>query len=253
VKDLPSILELLSYVFYCQACALGVFFEFSDYKRFIEETHEYKSVPNPILPSMKWILQGFACLAISMVGNSYLPLDYTWNPDFVTLAFPMRIAYYYMSMQFKKFFYYNPFSFTTAAIISSGLGYNGKDKEGNDKWDKVVSVYIWELETANSPIEMLRFWNHQVHLWLKFYVMGRLCAPGKRPGAFENMMTFIVSAFWHGFYPFYYVLFFFAALLVEVSKDIFKARYLFRFIPSVLRPVVANLVSMVIMNYLGIL
>ena len=36
VKEFPSIIEIISYAFFCQACALGIFFEFSDYKRFIE-------------------------------------------------------------------------------------------------------------------------------------------------------------------------------------------------------------------------
>jgi len=67
------------------------------------------------------------------------------------------------------------------------------------------------------------------------------------------MATFIVSAFWHGFYPFYYVMFFFAAILSEVAKDVFKAKSLFGFIPSALKPFVANFLSFVCMNYLGIL
>jgi lysophospholipid acyltransferase len=33
---MPNLLEFASYVFFCNAAALGVFFEFSDYKRFIE-------------------------------------------------------------------------------------------------------------------------------------------------------------------------------------------------------------------------
>ncbi len=83
--------------------------------------------------------------------------------------------------------------------------------------------------------------------------MGRLTKPGKRPGMFENIMTFLVSAFWHGFYPFYYIMFFFAAILSEVAKDIFKARVLFGFIPAALRPVIANFFAMLCMNYFGIL
>ena len=55
---------------------------------------------------------------------------------------------------------------------------------------------------------MLRYWNYQVHLWLKFYVMQRLVKPGQRPGAFASILTFMISAFWHGFYPWYYLLFF---------------------------------------------
>ena len=44
---------MYSYTFYCQTAALGVFFEYTDYKRFIEKTHEYKDIPNPIMPSLK--------------------------------------------------------------------------------------------------------------------------------------------------------------------------------------------------------
>lgn len=70
---------------------------------------------------------------------------------------------------------------------------------------------------------------------------------------FENMITFLVSALWHGFYPFYYVMFFLAAILSEVSKDIFKARSLFSFLPGVLRHFLANFLSMLCLNYFGIL
>ena len=100
---------------------------------------------------------------------------------------------------------------------------------------------------------MLRYWNHQVHLWLKFYIMARISKPGKRPGVFENVATFMVSAFWHGFYPFYYVMFFFAGCLTECAKDVFKARSLFSFIPGVLRPFVAHFMTMFCLNYFGIL
>lgn len=100
---------------------------------------------------------------------------------------------------------------------------------------------------------MLRFWNHQVHLWLKFYIMARISTPGKRPGMFESMSTFIVSAFWHGFYPFYYVMFFFAAILVECAKDMFKARALFGSIPPFARTIIANFLSLFCLNYFGIL
>lgn len=41
VKNLPSILEMASYTYYISNSALGVFFEYSDYKKFIERTDEY--------------------------------------------------------------------------------------------------------------------------------------------------------------------------------------------------------------------
>ena len=77
-----------------------------------------------------------------------------------------------------------------------------------------------------------------IHLWLKHYVQNRVGEKGKRPGAKENIATFIVSAFWHGFYPFYYVMFFFCAIFNELAKEIFKSKFYFRWIPSPLSKII---------------
>ena len=67
-----------------------------------------------------------------------------------------------------------------------------------------------------------------MHLWLKYYIGGRIVAKGVRPTFGQNMIVFMVSAFWHGFYPFYCVTFVLAMISTEIVKDLFKAkRYLF--------------------------
>jgi hypothetical protein len=67
------------------------------------------------------------------------------------------------------------------------------------------------------------------------------------------MATFVVSAFWHGFYPSYYVMFVFAAILSEVNKDVFKSKVIFnQYIPSVARSFVGHVGNMLAMNYFGI-
>ena len=91
-----------------------------------------------------------------------------------------------------------------------------------------------------------------MHKWLKYYIQERLVTPGQRPSFAVSMSTFLVSAFWHGFYPCYYFTFFFAALLAEVNKDLFKAQIIFRHIPGFLQPILANQACFLTMNYLGI-
>jgi len=84
----------------------------------------------------------------------------------------------------QRFFYYSPFTATTGAIVASGFGYNGmkkaesKEAEEDHTWDKVVGVYWMECETVVSPIEIFRYWNYQVHVWMKQYVALRLAPPG---------------------------------------------------------------------------
>jgi len=68
------------------------------------------------------------------------------------------------------------------------------------------------------------------------------------------MLVFGVSALWHGLYPGYYIMFFLAAILMEVSKDVFRARVLFnRYIPSFARSFIAHTLTMMAMNYCGII
>jgi lysophospholipid acyltransferase len=132
----------------------------------------------------------------------------------------------------QRFLYYSTWSVADGSIIASGLGYAGQDKKtGEERFNQIYNINIFEIEFGLSPQIMMQHWNHQIHLWLKHYVYNRTLIPGKKPGLRNNMATFIISAIWHGFYPFYYVMFFFSAILGELSKDVYRSRILFRFIP----------------------
>ncbi len=103
-----------------------------------------------------------------------------------------------------------------------------------------------------SPQIMMVHWNHQIHIWLKHYIFNRTLVPGKKPGVTNNLAVFITSAFWHGFYPYYYVMFFCSAILTELTKDVYRCRIFFRFIPYPLNSILANFLSMFFMNFQGI-
>jgi hypothetical protein len=116
VKSMPNVIELLSYTFYTQNSALGVFFEFSDYKRFIERTDEYENVPSPIMQSLKTLGEAILFTGIFLVGSQYFNINMCYSDDYATWSFGYKVFYYHVAMGFKRFFYYGPFSFTTGAI-----------------------------------------------------------------------------------------------------------------------------------------
>ena len=183
-----------------------------------------------------------------------MPIETCWSEQYFEFSFAGRVLYYLLAAGGKRCFYYAPFSATTGAIIASGFGYNGvkKSEKGEEihRWDKVVGVYWYECETVASPVEFMRYWNHQIHVWLKYYVKDRLVEPGQKAGPYDAPITFMVCAAWHGFYPSYYVVFVSAALLFELSKDVYKARSLLNFIPEQLRYYLAWLAGRLLMNYL---
>ncbi len=58
VVKMPTVLEMASYVFFCGACICGPFFEFTDYKMYIERTGRYSHIPSSFKPALIRFLKG---------------------------------------------------------------------------------------------------------------------------------------------------------------------------------------------------
>ncbi len=117
--------------------------------------------------------------------------------------------------------YYGVWALTEGACILSGLGYRGIDpKTGAVQWDRLVNVKPLGVETAQNTRTYLESWNINTNHWLRNYIYLRVTPKGKKPGFQASMATFVTSAFWHGFYPGYYLTFILASFLQTVSKSI---------------------------------
>ena len=88
-----------------------------------------------------------------------------------------------------------------------------------------------------------------MHVWLKYYISERLAGNGNRPSTKHYLITFMTSAFWHGFYPFYYVAFTFALFASFAHKDVYGMWILFRGIPSAVRTGACIVVNSFCVNY----
>jgi len=92
---------------------------------------------------------------------------------------------------------------------------DGKEIEvKEDKWDRIVSVKPIQYELYSyTTKDRLENWNTSIQTWLKRYIFFRICPEAEtrakpKLAVFAANMTFMVSAFWHGFYPKYYFAFF---------------------------------------------
>ena len=116
--------------------------------------------------------------------------------------------------------YYGVWTLTEGACILSGLGYAGIDtKTGKILWNRLQNVDPIAQETAQNTRAYLDAWNKNTNNWLKNYMYLRVTPRGKKPGFRASMATFATSAFWHGFYPGYYLAFVLAAFLQTVAKN----------------------------------
>lgn len=133
-----------------------------------------------------------------------------------------------------RFKYYHAWLLADAICNNSGLGFNGYDKDGNDKWDLISNINVvsfevtllstWDYSSCND-LEILIYlqlatnfrdainnWNLGTNRWLRNVVYERV------PKKYGTMLTFGLSALWHGFYPGYYITFACGALIVTSAR-----------------------------------
>ena len=157
-----------------------------------------------------------------------------------------------------------------SAIIISGLGYNptlptstngqkGESTEIVHKFDRVENCVIREIEITANPRRRIQYWNRTVHLWLKYNLFLRLLnvenKTFKNNRGLASLITFMVSAFWHGFYPVYYI-FFFLFFILEQTCTMLEDDYDFFKImdrQNIVIRLAFSLFTQIFCNYLGII
>ena len=69
------------------------------------------------------------------------------------------------------------FYFMDSGPNISGLSYNGRDEQGNDKHDRICNIEIIKLYSSTTVPDMLTHWNMSTQKWLKYYVFIRMLGP----------------------------------------------------------------------------
>jgi lysophospholipid acyltransferase len=96
---------------------------------------------------------------------------------------------------------------------------------------------VWDIEFSYDVKDFLNAWNISVHKWLKYYVYLRMIKPGKQLQIVPILMTFVVSAIWHGFYPGYFLFFISSGLMDYIFKLGQPIYILFTWMPTNLKRV----------------
>ncbi|GBP14783.1 Membrane-bound O-acyltransferase domain-containing protein 2 [Eumeta japonica] len=105
-----------------------------------------------------------------------------------------------------------------AICNNSGLGFTGYDKDGNANWDLISNINVLGFEFATNMRDAINNWNCGTNRWLRTIVY-------ERAKEYGTVLTFALSAVWHGFYPGYYITFATGALMVTSAR---MARRMFR-------------------------
>lgn len=216
VEKLPNVVEFFSFILFPANVAIGPAFEYSDYVAFANGT---LSSPSPYLPGLWRLFQGLFYFATHMViKGKFSCIDLLQSKEFFESgSFVSRYLKIWVALLGVRFKYYFGWKIAEGSACMSGLGYNGVDKgTGKNRWDRVENINVWRYETSQSLRTSSQNWNKTSNLWLRRYVYDRA------PRSVNLYFTYLVSAFWHGFYPGYYLFFLCAAMATVVHRQVRK-------------------------------
>ncbi|CAI5733884.1 unnamed protein product [Peronospora destructor] len=128
------------------------------------------------------------------------PLSNLHDPKVAALPLLLQIWRLYITLFFCKAKYYSAWKIAEGATVLCGFGFEGFSKDGSSLgWNGVSNMDILGFEFSQSIRAASRAWNKGTQNWLERYVYTRT--------GNSLMATYFISAFWHGFYPGYYLFF----------------------------------------------
>ncbi|PLN79246.1 MBOAT family protein [Aspergillus taichungensis] len=236
IREFPSLLDYLGYILFFPSLFGGPSFEYNDYRRWIDTTlfdvppgtdpskvpptRKKRKIPRSGTPATKKAVMGLVWILVFLQLNSVYNQGTVQEESYLQLGFLRRVWVLHLIGFTTRTKYYGVWALTEGACILSGMGYNGFDpKSGKVFWNRLENVDPWGLETAQNSHAYLGSWNKNTNHWLRNYVYLRVTPKGKKPGFRASMATFATSAFWHGFYPGYYLTFVLGSFIQTVAKN----------------------------------
>lgn len=230
IKDgtIPGLLEFLGYTFNFSTILAGPAFEYKIYLDACDGTNLYDKngkpkgkIPSQAVPVLKALVISIICMGLFVVGSAKYPLLDPTDPQnttpvvitetFLEKPWLQRYAYCWISLFFIRCKYYFAWKNAEGASNTWYAGFEGFDANGNAKgWDYSSNVDILEFETASNLKSLTAAWNKRTANWLGRYVY-------MRTGG-NLVATYGLSAFWHGFYPGYYMFFLSVPMMTNCER-----------------------------------
>lgn len=236
LHKLPDLLDYAGFVLFFPSVMVGPAFDYAEYRRWIETsmfelppgtdpskappTRKKRKIPRSGTPAAWKAAYGLAWIFAFLQFSGYYYPAYYFSDKYKEYSFVRRVWQLHMLGFTSRMKYYGVWSLTEGACILSGIGYKGIDpKTGKADWGRLTNIKPLGIELAQNSHAYLGNWNINTNHWLRNYVYLRVTPKGKKPGFRASMATFVTSAFWHGFYPGYYMAFVLASFMQNTAKS----------------------------------
>ncbi|RVE62900.1 hypothetical protein OJAV_G00160490 [Oryzias javanicus] len=216
----PSLYDVLSYSYCYMGIMTGPFFRFQTFMDWLRQ-------PNPqALPGWEPCVQRLKLVpvygALFLGFNYYFPLSYVRTEDFLEENIFFRMFYMVAVFFVFRMRFFAAWCGAEAGCITAGLGcYAEKtlskpgggptvnyspDPNTEEKYDfkTIQNIDCYNTDFCVKVRHGMRYWNMTVQWWLHHYIYPN--APFKSY-TLRAGWTMLISAYWHGLHPGYYLSF----------------------------------------------
>ncbi|CAH1795332.1 unnamed protein product, partial [Owenia fusiformis] len=240
----PSFIDMICYSYCFIGLLTGPYYRYRTYHDMLHQKNPEK-VPSfePLMKRLKFApLYGL----LFLVTSAYFSLEYMNTDDFMEKPFWYRLFYMVPMFTVFRMRMYTAWVMSECMCMASGLGAYPKaskpkcglgpsdlealkqiSEEGN--WDceydyeTIHNINEYGCELAPTIRDGMRSWNMSVQYWLATFIYRRV--PIK---AVRTSITMLVSAFWHGIHPGYYLSFLTippSLMAEDIMKSTFRSKY----------------------------
>jgi hypothetical protein len=221
IVERPTLLEVLSFIYFYPTSIIGPCIEFKDFINFINEkdcyAHLNENIFYILINGILYFIASFIAMAYYSIISNKIPLEVVAEKEFGQHSLLYSLLYIKICIPAIRARYYSGWNLSYSTLIFSGLSYTEKEIKGEKVKSLEKGSYgrVISSEWSINPNEAINEWNKTIHLWLKYNVYTRILKikhkkfNGEKNKSLANFITFICSAIWHGFYLTYYLTFFF--------------------------------------------
>ncbi|KAJ1665410.1 Lysophospholipid acyltransferase [Coemansia sp. RSA 1813] len=230
IAKMPTLLEFFGYVFFFPGLAVGPAFELATYRRMVH-LDNIGAMRTQTLRAYRKLAEGFFWMAVYVVYGGRLTMPFMATDKFVAThpGYVSRVLYLCAAGVVTRAAYYTAWKMSEGACIVAGLGFDGSaDRDagrgadgGQAQWMDIANVHVRGVEVGTSLKQLIDGWNIGTNTWLRHHVYLRILQlRPKRGAAAATVITFLVSAWWHGFYPGYYLTFVLGAIASNAARTL---------------------------------
>ncbi|KAM4652809.1 lysophospholipid acyltransferase 7 isoform 1-T3 [Discoglossus pictus] len=226
IPSIPSLTEIFFYSYCYVGLMTGPFYRYKTYLDWVQQ------LDSPSIPSWKPLITRLKPAPIFgvlfLIVSHYFPLDYVKTDQFYDCSFLYRLFYMVPIFFVFRMRFYVAWIFAECSCIAASFGAYPVSAKSRPGGGPTVEYALLERNSDGSKVDVeydyetvknidcygadfcvkvkdgMRYWNMSVQWWLAQYIYKN--SPVKS-FVFGSAWTMLISAYWHGIHPGYYLSF----------------------------------------------